>query len=138
MDRELKEELLEVLKNIIPYAQGILVYGSFVKGYADRGSDIDICVIPKEGIDLKELYEQILSVSADERYDIVAFTEIPWYLKGEILEDNEIIYAEDEDKLDFWLYKRLKIWNSMKRRQHLVSAADLIKRARSKWVGKRL
>jgi dTDP-D-glucose 4,6-dehydratase len=63
---------------------------------------------------------------------------IPWYLKGEILEDNEIIYAKDEDKLDFWLYKRLKIWNGMKRRQHLVSATDLIARARSKWVGKRL
>lgn len=129
MDRALKEELLELLKDIIPYARGILVYGSVVKGYADRGSDIDICVIPKAGIDVNELYERILAVSADERYDIVIFDAIPWYLRGEILEAHEILYAEDEATLDFWLYKRLKIWSDMKRRQRLIAARDLIERA---------
>ncbi|MEA2051246.1 MAG: hypothetical protein U9O90_00215 [Euryarchaeota archaeon] len=75
------------------------------------------------------MYERILKVSADERYDIVIFNKIPWYLRGEILENNEVIYAEDDDDLDFWLYKQLKIWNGMKRRQQLVSADDLIARA---------
>jgi hypothetical protein len=37
-------------------------------------SDIDICVIEKEGIGSKVLYELILKVSADERYDIVVLT----------------------------------------------------------------
>lgn len=130
MDREIKERLLDVLKDVIPYVRGILVYGSVIKGYADRSSDIDICVIQKEGIESKDLYERILYVSADERYDIVAFNEIPWYLRGEILKNHEVIYAEDVDELDFWLYKRLKIWNGMKRRQRAVSAEDLIGRAR--------
>ena len=137
MDKKMKEHLLEALKDIVPYVRGILVYGSFIKGYADRNSDIDICVIQKEGIESKDrfarfarfaLYERILEVSANERYDIVVFNEIPWYLRGEILEYNEVIYAEDENDLDFWLYKQLKIWNGMKRRQKLVSADDLIGR----------
>jgi len=124
-----KEQLLGVLKDMIPYVKGILVYGSFIKGYADVKSDIDICVIEKEGIESNVLYERILKVSADERYDIVIFNRIPWYLRGEILENNEVIYAEDDDDLDFWLYKQLKVWKGMKRRQELVSADDLIARA---------
>ncbi|MGB2842582.1 MAG: nucleotidyltransferase domain-containing protein [Halobacteriota archaeon] len=133
MDSEMKERLLDALKDVMPYVRGILVYGSFIKGYADRSSDIDICVIQKEGIESKDcfaLYERILFVSADERYDIVAFNEIPWYLRGEILENHVVIYAADADELDFWLYKQLKIWNGMKRRQRLVSAEDLIGRAK--------
>lgn len=133
MDSEMKERLFDVLKDVMPYVRGILVYGSFIKGYADRNSDIDICVIQKEGIESKDcfaLYERILYVSADERYDIVVFDEIPWYLRGEILENHEVIYAADEDELDFWLYKQLKIWNGMKRRQRLVSAEDLIGRVK--------
>ena len=81
-----------------------------------------------------ELYGKILYVSADERYDIVVFNEIPWYLRGEILENHEVIYAEDAEELDFWLYKRRKIWNGMKRRQQSVSAADLIERVKEKRV----
>jgi len=135
MDKKMKEHLLEVLKDMMPYVKGILVYGSLIKGYADRKSDIDICVIEKEGIESKDcfvLYERILSVSANERYDIVVFNEIPWYLRGEILENKEVIYAEDADELDFWLYKQLKIWNGMKRRQISVSAEDLMGRVKEK------
>ena len=130
MDEKMKEQLLEVLRDVMPYVKGILVYGSFIKGYADVKSDIDICVIEKEGIESKDLYERILEVSANERYDIVIFNKIPWYLRGEILENNEVIYAEDEDDLDFWLYKQSKIWNGMKRRQKSVSAEDLIGRVK--------
>jgi hypothetical protein len=133
MDEKMKEHLLDVLKDIVPYVKGILVYGSLIKGYANRKSDIDICVIEKEGIESKdcfELYERILRVSANERYDIVVFNAIPWYLRGEILENNEVIYAEDADELDFWLYKQLKIWNGMRRRQRSVSAEDLIGRVK--------
>jgi len=135
MDKKMKEHLLEVFKDMMPYVKGILVYGSLIKGYADRKSDIDICVIEKEGIESEDcfaLYERILRVSANERYDIVVFNAIPWYLRGEILENNEVIYAEDADELDFWLYKQLKIWNGMKRRQRSVSAEDLIGRVKEK------
>ena len=128
MDMKMKEQLLDVLKDMVPYVKGILVYGSFIKGYADMNSDIDICAIEKEGIESKDLYERILKVSADKRYDIVVFNKIPWYLKGEILENNEVVYAENADDLDFWLYKQLKIWNGMKKRQSTVSADDLIGR----------
>ncbi len=64
-------------------------------------------MIPKGSIELKELYDRILYVSADERYDITVFNEIPWYLRGEILEHNEVIYADDLiDRLQTSLKKK--------------------------------
>ena len=42
MDERLKEHLLEVLKDIVPYAKGIVVYGSAVKGCADERSDLSL------------------------------------------------------------------------------------------------
>jgi|GEM_PF-1550424 len=87
-DKKMKEQLLDVLKDVIPYVKGILIYGSFIKGYADVNSDIDICMIQKdegkegEDLNLKELYKKILRVSANKRYDLVIFNAIPWYLRG--------------------------------------------------------
>ncbi|MEA2055057.1 MAG: nucleotidyltransferase domain-containing protein [Candidatus Thermoplasmatota archaeon] len=131
MDKKIKKNMLNALKDIVQYAKGIMVYGSFAKGYADKQSDIDICVIKKEGINLKNLYDKILQISSNKRYDIVIFDEIPWYLRGEILESGKVIYAQDDDELDFWLYKQLKIWEDMKKRQKLVSPDDLVNRLKT-------
>jgi hypothetical protein len=128
MDDQVKERLLILLKSVIPKVTGVLIYGSTVRGYADSRSDIDICLIPKDDANLKDLYKDILHISSDRRYDIVIYNQIPWYLRGEILESNEVIYAEDGDELDFWLYKQMKIWSDMAGRQSPVAAEDLINR----------
>ena len=124
-----EKRILKDLEKLIPYSMGIIIYGSHVKGYADKKSDIDVCIVKKENIDEKKLFHEILNVSSED-YDIVMFDRIPWYLKGKIIEEGKIIYAEDRDYLDFWLYKRAKIWNDMKRRQKKVSKEDLMKRVK--------
>ena len=39
------------------------------------------------------MFHEILRISANEKYDIVIFDKIPWYLKGEIIENGKVIYA---------------------------------------------
>lgn len=124
-----ERKIIEDLKDIIPYVKGIIIYGSHVKGYADKNSDIDICVVKKEGIDEKELFYKILSTS--NKYDIIIFDKAPWYIRGEIIENGKVIYAEDADELDFWLYKQSKIWNDMKRRRRRVTEDELLKRLKN-------
>ncbi|MFY9195424.1 MAG: hypothetical protein WAN99_08630 [Methanoculleus sp.] len=68
--------------------------------------------------------------SLEEKYDIVIYGEIPWYLRGGILEQHCIVYAEDPDDLDFWLSKQRRIWSDMKRRQQKASVQDLLRRIR--------
>jgi len=130
LDDGRRAELLRHIRPLLPYARGILVYGSWIKGYSDSQSDIDTCVIPKVGIDLGDLYREILRLSEDQRYDIIIYSDAPWYLKGEILENSLVVYALDADELDFWMYKQRKIWHDMSVRQSQATIEDLLKRAK--------
>jgi len=121
--------LLEHFREVLPSIRGILVYGSHVKGYADERSDIDICLILHEGADRAPVYGRILT--AGERYDIVIFDEIPWYLRGAVLEAHTVLYADNPDDLDYWLYRQRAVWRDMKHRQMPVSPGDLLRRVRS-------
>ena len=122
-------ELLEHFREVLPSIRGILIYGSHVKGYAADRSDIDVCLILHEGADRDPIYGRILT--AGERCDIVIFDEIPWYLRGAVLEAHTVLYADDPDDLDFWLYRRRAVWRDMKRRQMPASPGDLLRRVRS-------
>jgi predicted nucleotidyltransferase len=121
--------LLEHFREVLPSIRAILLYGSHVKGYADERSDIDICLILHESADRAPVYGRILT--AGDRYDIVIFDEIPWYLRGGVLEAHTVLYADDPDDLDFWLYRQRAVWQDMKHRQMPVSSEDLLRRVRS-------
>lgn len=102
--------------------------GSHIKGYADERSDIDVCLILSEGADRASVYRRMLT--AGERYDIVIFDEIPWYLRGEILEAHTVLYADDPSDLDYWIYKQRSVWRDMKRRQMPAPPGALLRRVR--------
>ncbi len=120
--------ILDHFGDLLPSIRAILLFGSRAMGYADPHSDIDICLILDDRADRIAVHERMLL--APEEYDIIIYDEIPWYLRGEILERHCIVYAEDPDDLDFWLYKQHRIWSDMKRRQQKASAGDLLKRIR--------
>lgn len=79
---------------------GVLIYGSQVKGEKDKRSDIDICVVAgkKKPLDvLQEIWRQVNTKG--KNYDVKIFEELPLYLKGEVMENNEVVYAKDKGKL---------------------------------------
>ena len=121
-----QDEILNHFRDLLHSIRAILLFGSRVAGYAGPTSDIDICLILTGEADRTAVHDGMLI--APEHYDIVVYDEIPWYLRGGILERHRIIYAEDPDDLDFWLYKQRRIWGDMKRRQQRASSEDLLKR----------
>ncbi|NLB00590.1 MAG: nucleotidyltransferase domain-containing protein, partial [Methanomicrobiales archaeon] len=110
-----QDEILNHFQDILPSIRSILLFGSRTMGYADPQSDIDLCLILNDGADRVAVHNRMLI--APEHYDIVVYDEIPWYLRGRILEQHRIVYAQDPDDLDFWLYKQRRIWTDMKWRQ---------------------
>ncbi len=118
--------ILDHFREILPSIRAILLFGSRAMGYATPESDIDLCLILNDGADRTAVHERMLL--APEGYDIVVYDEIPWYLRGGILERHCIVYAEDPGDLDFWLYKQRRIWSDMKPRQQKASAGDLLRR----------
>lgn len=121
-----QDHILSSFWDLLPSIRGILLFGSRVMGYAGPESDIDLCLILSDSADRVAVHDRMLVTP--EQYDIVVYDEIPWYLRGRILEQHRIIYAKDPDDLDFWLYKQRRIWKEMKRRQKRASVEDLLRR----------
>jgi len=121
-----QNEILNHFRDVLPSIRCILLFGSHVTGYAGSTSDIDLCLIVADEANRSAVYDRMLT--AKRQYDIIIYDEVPWYLRGRILEQHCIVYAQDPDDLDFWLYKQRRIWMDMKRRQQKVSAEDLLKR----------
>ena len=71
------KQILNDFEEIIPYIKAILVFGSQIKEYSGKDSDLDICIIPK---DAEKVYNFILKLNKP-RYDIVIYDYCPWYLR---------------------------------------------------------
>ncbi len=127
MGERAEDAIINQFRDVLGSVRGILLYGSQVHGYADTTSDTDLCLILHDNADRTAVYTAILN--AEPQYDIVVYDEIPWYLRGQILEHHRVVYAEDPDDLDFWLYKQRRVWQDMKRRQQSASLDDLLTRA---------
>ena len=72
------------------------LYGSHVKGYADEGSDVDVCLILHEGAERAPIYRRVLTVG-ERLADLIIFGETPRYLRGTILEAHTVLYGDDLD-----------------------------------------
>ncbi len=100
--------------------QGLFIYGSYVHGDQTSRSDVDLCIV-MEGKNPKTIFEKICN-SIDvhgKNYDINFFHQMPWYLKGDIIDNGEVVLCRDQPALYEYLYPFRKIWNDQKRRQIL-------------------
>lgn len=103
-------------KNIL----GILLYGSYIKNVETSKSDIDICIVaPSENkVELLAfIFDKINVVS--KKFDIRFFSELPLYIKIQIIEEGELIYSLDELDLYEYFYFYRKLWAEQKHRQEI-------------------
>ncbi|MCK4381168.1 MAG: nucleotidyltransferase domain-containing protein [Candidatus Lokiarchaeota archaeon] len=109
-------------KNIL----GILLYGSVAKIIETNKSDIDICVVaPNE--DKHQLISFILQNLNVElkKFDVRLFSELPLYIKIQIIEKGILIYSPDKLELYEYFYFYRKLWADQKHRQE-ISKEELL------------
>lgn len=97
VDRILSDELKE---NI----QAILLFGSFADKSFTIRSDIDICVIFKKDLSLKEAtkFRMRIAGQLSEKIDIQVFNTLPQKIKREIARNHKLLYKDKlYDNLDF-------------------------------------
>ncbi len=97
---------------------GIMLYGSYLNASDTNRSDIDICIIApnEEGSDLLSF---IWSNKVLGRYDIRLFTELPLYIKIQVIKDGKLIYSSNKYDLYEYFYFFRKLWEDQKHRQEL-------------------
>ena len=100
----------------------VLLFGSHAKYEQDARSDVDICVVAPSCNDklelLKEIYKN-LDVYG-KKYDVRIFEDLPLYIKIDVIESNEIIYAKDVYELYEYFYYFRKLWQDQEPRQKLT------------------
>jgi len=118
--QQIREEL-EWLSDLIPI-QGVLLFGSYVRGKMSPKNDIDICVVardaetPKEKADLLgEIWKRINA----NKYDVRLFEELPLYMKMNVIREHEILFCGDVPALFEYFYFYRKLWADQAHKQSL-------------------
>jgi len=88
----------------------ILVFGSYTKGYTSPISDIDVCIVTKNELEGRILYNEIYTNLRTDIYDVLVFEDCSDELKSEIAKNHNIVYCKDEEELERYLkpYKFLE------------------------------
>ncbi|MBN1215867.1 MAG: nucleotidyltransferase domain-containing protein, partial [Candidatus Lokiarchaeota archaeon] len=99
---------------------GILLYGSYSKNQQMNRSDIDICIVaPNENsIELLDLIAGNIDMMR-KKYDVRTFSDLPLFMKIQIIHDGILIYTPDKFDLYEFFYKYRKLWNDQQKRQEL-------------------
>ncbi len=100
----------------------VLLYGSVVKEEQTPRSDIDVCIVAPASENkaelLKEVYRNIDVFS--KKYDVRIFEELPLYIKIQIIQNHEVIYAKDIYEMHEYFYYFRKLWEDQASRQHVT------------------
>ena len=92
--------------NLSRNINAILLFGSFADNSFTKSSDIDICVVFKKDLSLKDATEFRIRVSGElaEKADIQVFNILPQKIKRDIARNHKVLYRENEfDNIDFSL-----------------------------------
>lgn len=84
--------------------KAILLFGSFADNSFTPSSDIDICVVFKKDLSLKEATESRIRVSGNlpEKVDVQVFNILPQKIKKAIARNHKVLYRSyDYDNINF-------------------------------------
>lgn len=115
---EIRQDFLNVIQK--KKIKGILLFGSSIINQDTNRSDIDICVVaPDEDIyDLLAFITKNINV-VKKKYDIRFFSELPLFIKIQIIEDGILVYSPSKYDLYEFFYFYRKIWADQKHRQQI-------------------
>ena len=91
MEPDIKTPLLRDFK----FIHSIILFGSRARGTERKGSDIDLCIIPKPGIEVSLKDRIALENSVPEYVDISLFDDLPVNIRNSVLRDGKVLHTDD-------------------------------------------
>jgi len=119
---EFLKKILDDFSDVIANKKilGILLFGSYAIDQETNRSDIDICIVaPDEKMDdLLSYIWQKINV-AIKKYDVRMFSELPLYIKIQVIKKGILIYSPNKYDLYEYFYFYRKLWADQKHRQEI-------------------
>ncbi len=131
-------EILERMKKDFKFIKdsviGVLIFGSYAAGKANKRSDIDICLVsPKDKEVIFKVFERL-----GGKYDIKIFEELPLYVKINIIKNHKTIFG-NEVELSYYFYNFRKKWQDVEHRikeNRFKNVREMISQRRN-WLNER-
>ena len=122
VENELLNQILEDFSMVIENkkVKGILLFGSQAINQETNRSDIDICVVaPDEKTSsLLSYIWQKINVTL-KKYDVRMFSELPLYIKIQIIREGILVYSPNKFDLYEYFYPYRKLWADQEHRQEI-------------------
>jgi hypothetical protein len=122
VEKELLKSILNDFSDVIENKQilGILLFGSYANDQETNRSDIDICIVApneKSNVLLSYIWQKVNVYS--KKYDVRVFSELPLYIKIEVIRNGVLLYSPDRFDLYEYFYLYRKLWADQKHRQNI-------------------
>ena len=91
MEQDVKTPLLRGFK----FIHSIILFGSRARGTEGECSDIDLCIIPKPGIEVSLKDRISLENSAPENVDISLFGDLPINIRNSVLREGKVLHTDE-------------------------------------------
>ena len=103
---------------------GVLLYGSWGRGEARPGSDIDLCIVVPQASGRAALWREFVSHLRDQRYDVRIFEMLPLHIKIAVIEQGVVLHSKDD--LELWEYfcPFRREWEDQKHR-HMLDPEEM-------------
>ncbi len=103
---------------------GVLLYGSWARGEAEEGSDIDLCIVVPQASGRAALWREFVSHLRDQRYDVRIFEMLPLHIKIAVIEQGVVLHSKDD--LELWEYfcPFRREWEDQKHR-HMLDPEEM-------------
>lgn len=78
----------------------VFLFGSLARGRSHKNSDVDICLVMKEGFFLPiELSQKKFKYLKSFDVDVQIFQQLPLYIRKRIIQDGKKLFCSDDDSL---------------------------------------
>ena len=75
---------------------GVLLYGSWSRGEAGEGSDIDLCIVVPQTSGRAALWREFVSHLRDQRYEVRIFEVLPLHMKMAVIDEGVVLHSRDD------------------------------------------
>lgn len=119
---KLKEELKQD-NNIL----AVFLFGSVSRADNHRGSDVDICLVMKQGFYTPlELSQKKLEYLNLFNADIQIFQQLPLYIRVRVIKEGKCLFCKNEDELYQIVFSAIREFEDFKHvyRDYLKEVAD--------------
>lgn len=103
---------------------GVLLYGSWARGEAGEGSNIDLCIVVPQTSGRAGLWREFISHLRDQRYEVRIFEMLPLHIKMAVIDEGVVLHSRDD--LELWEYFSpfRREWEDQKHR-HMLDPEEM-------------